>query len=536
MQARIVPWFDSNEWFKVYDNLYGPNSNLETKQEALNLLITWKARCPSLPSSIESTLGLLQVHIQDIQLEKNENNLHYLLQLAYSSAIIRLVNHVLDSKAAKGATLYQAAKEVGLPDWIIDLRHDAAHSDSLASLELLRDATSLCLKWLHTYYWKKHKDSICDYKTGNKSVYKDDKILTLANLCIAISICAHPQCNIKGLSDVPEENMQEIMIDGAKDLFGDCIDVTNAKTLSIKSLIHFLNSQSKKWLQNDHAKTSLIMTLLDEDLFLSLKLVQDLGGKEFYKNNCLSRHYMRSLEVLLNFLHKNDLILKFISELIVVTQCENAKHHIRKLAGLWIREIAKALYKSKLFIEKYKRLKTNDENFKKTNIKTQFQQWFPNEDKKGIILHLLKPVPQELTDRYFVYNLVSVSNPYLSYYVRDILNLICPPESKFNVDMICNLAGIMSGNKCSVDNVQSKDKIYTVKDLEINFENFDKLQNAHKTQNDDCMMKECDIEENGLRGGIWNVASKSVNWSLCPIGVLPWQQNNMDKDVEHMEE
>lgn len=45
-------------------------------------------------------------------------------------------------------TLYMKAAKLNIPEWIINLRHDAAHGISLPDLNLLRTATMFISKWL----------------------------------------------------------------------------------------------------------------------------------------------------------------------------------------------------------------------------------------------------------------------------------------------------------------------------------------------------------------------------------------------------
>lgn len=48
--------------------------------------------------------------------------------------------------------MYEKAKQIGLPAYFIDLRHDAIHGD-LPSLTIFREATKEALKWLWNDYW-----------------------------------------------------------------------------------------------------------------------------------------------------------------------------------------------------------------------------------------------------------------------------------------------------------------------------------------------------------------------------------------------
>lgn len=353
---HIVPWFDSAEWLKVYDLIYSSNSTFETKQVALKLLLVWKARCPSLPSGVESTLTLLEVHIQDAKNLEDAIN-EQLLRLAYSSAIMRFVNHMLDTETARGSSLYQAAKNLGVPDWIIDMRHDTAHSNNLPSIEILRDACSISLDWLQKFYWEKHKMCIKDYVAGQKetNVSDENKIAVLMNYCISLSICS--RCKIKNLSDIPDPAMRESIVNDIRDLFADNIDLSNLKTVSIMSLVNAINLQSKKLLKTTDTVTYVNKALLGEDsFFLSLELLNAMGdSNDFYHRKQLSRPYVQCFEFMLTFLHTNDLLLDFLMELIKKSEYSDSNKYQSCLAALWVSEILVALRKSKQFIDTIKK-------------------------------------------------------------------------------------------------------------------------------------------------------------------------------------
>lgn len=51
------------------------------------------------------------------------------------------------------SSMYETAKQIGLPASFIDIRHDAIHGD-LPSLIVLREAAAKALDWLWNDYWK----------------------------------------------------------------------------------------------------------------------------------------------------------------------------------------------------------------------------------------------------------------------------------------------------------------------------------------------------------------------------------------------
>lgn len=59
---------------------------------------------------------------------------------AYAAALIRLVNGLVDplQLGAYARSITSLAQQLGLPPWLVELRHAATHED-LPSLEVLRE-------------------------------------------------------------------------------------------------------------------------------------------------------------------------------------------------------------------------------------------------------------------------------------------------------------------------------------------------------------------------------------------------------------
>lgn len=168
------------------------------------------------------------------------------------------------------------------------------------------------------------------------------------------------------------------------------------------------------------------------------------------------------------------------------------------------------------------RTSTSDfDSKKRKDLKLLFHHWFPNEKVYGLLLDLQKPVPKELMDLNFIRPIISCYNVNLTYFVRDLLNLVVPNLPKPTMDKICKLAKTIS----STDSFSSvSTKIYTVDDLK-------KAQKHSMDDNNDsdCQIYEdVEMSENNNAGrtahGIWHLASNDFNWSACPVGLLPWQQ------------
>lgn len=101
-------------------------------------LAAWKA-ITTLPHALESTHSLLSVILQDHTSGKSTS--HLSLRQSYANAIIRLVNGLVDPLqfGAYARSIASIAMQLGLPAWLVELRHAATHED-LPSLEVLREA------------------------------------------------------------------------------------------------------------------------------------------------------------------------------------------------------------------------------------------------------------------------------------------------------------------------------------------------------------------------------------------------------------
>ncbi|KAG5646041.1 hypothetical protein DXG03_004464 [Asterophora parasitica] len=76
------------------------------------------------------------------------------LRQGYSTAIIRLVNGLVDplQLGAYARSIASIANQLGLPSWLVELRHAATHED-LPSIDLLREAARESMIWLlHNYF------------------------------------------------------------------------------------------------------------------------------------------------------------------------------------------------------------------------------------------------------------------------------------------------------------------------------------------------------------------------------------------------
>ncbi|KAF5375020.1 hypothetical protein D9758_000099 [Tetrapyrgos nigripes] len=165
---RRVPWASLAELDQVCAAIFADENDLEAKRFAINRLSAWRA-ITSLPHALESTLALLVAIVQDSQAHQNIPFLS--LRQSYASAIIRLVNGLVDplQSGVYARSIAAIASQLGLPLWLVELRHAATHED-LPSLELLREGARQSMSWLLQNYW---------LPTLNPSTASQSKAVTL---------------------------------------------------------------------------------------------------------------------------------------------------------------------------------------------------------------------------------------------------------------------------------------------------------------------------------------------------------------------
>ncbi|XP_077541560.1 ribosomal biogenesis protein LAS1L [Haemaphysalis longicornis] len=164
----VVPWYNRHEWEKTYQNLF--SSSAEDWAAGLGSIAVWRSRLYNqLPRPIEATAALVRACLSDNQ-STNQTTLGPGVSRAeelsslYSVAIVRFVGDIIEPvRAVKNISAKEAAFELGIPEWILDLRNASAHGAVCAgeaSLSMLRSTASLLLHWLRLHHWEPQRDAL----------------------------------------------------------------------------------------------------------------------------------------------------------------------------------------------------------------------------------------------------------------------------------------------------------------------------------------------------------------------------------------
>ncbi|KAG7202155.1 hypothetical protein KM043_015837 [Ampulex compressa] len=219
--VRYVPWFSPAEWFQVYEQVY--SDNVAEQIKAYKTLLSWKVRIPKLPVGVDCTLSILQVCLRDREwtpkIISGELPVHYQndLSLMYSTTIMRILNHISNIGHTKQTSLFHIARQLNIPEWIVNLRHDAAHGHDLPSIDLLRRAINILLAWLYEEYWAAEANAIEEcYANGiaQDEIDESEEIqpfVDLIELWASVSLYSHAGYIL--VSDIPDPELLYVLQD-----------------------------------------------------------------------------------------------------------------------------------------------------------------------------------------------------------------------------------------------------------------------------------------------------------------------------------
>ncbi|XP_074003650.1 ribosomal biogenesis protein LAS1L [Numenius arquata] len=154
----VVAWRGRAEWDQVMVGLYCGDSRLQ--QEALDRVSAWKSRYgPKMPLAVDCTAELIRCKVLD---SSGKLKSHELI-LSYGLALVRFVNLITERKQKMvSIPLRQLAKEVDIPIWVVDLRHELTHG-KLPRLALCRKGCDVVLDWLRKTYWSRQLgNNLCE--------------------------------------------------------------------------------------------------------------------------------------------------------------------------------------------------------------------------------------------------------------------------------------------------------------------------------------------------------------------------------------
>ncbi|OBA22883.1 Las1-domain-containing protein [Metschnikowia bicuspidata var. bicuspidata NRRL YB-4993] len=166
----ITPYKNKSELLRVRELFYEDFNDSVSLKAAIDTVLYWQSR-GKVPHAVNTTAWLVSAVLNDAILTERSKELRirtergmsdalprnaeeYVLRNAYSMALVRFVNGILDpyQQGTYAVALLTLAKEIELPYFFVEVRHWATH-EQLPSLEILRATSHRALEWLHIKFW-----------------------------------------------------------------------------------------------------------------------------------------------------------------------------------------------------------------------------------------------------------------------------------------------------------------------------------------------------------------------------------------------
>ncbi|KAL6256041.1 hypothetical protein P5V15_013277 [Pogonomyrmex californicus] len=572
--VKRVPWFSPMEWHDVYRQIY--SNNMEEQTKAYERLLAWKARMPKLPAGVDCTLSILQVCLRDREWTSKidsgelpmycEND----LSLMYSTIIMRFLNHFCNIGHTKQTSLFKIANQLKIPEWIVSLRHEAAHGHELPSIGVLRIAINILLHWLHDEYWAPEARAMekCYMKetyTLEKEEFEETQILDMIELWTAVSL--YINAGFKLVSDLPETQLREILQD-LRDMLSQYKSKTSdseeneyisiyKKTIKIEkqyslqtAQILLLSKISVDLSEDESSSTTrkkcdaICNALCNNKVFLStldvLQIFRQKGKKNInMRKKILPLRMLQFWKDIIFLLHRENMLEALLFKLLNIVNQECESKERRNLAALWISSVFYSFVQLNLAqdishsIEYESQMSSMKLTTKTLNqhLKEHIHSNHPYL-RKVLWLDISSIIPHFVFDINFLSRLLLNVNEFSARLIQPLLKLVTPKINVQTKRKLLNLLEIYifqenDNNKNNDDN-DLCDKVFSVED-------FDPIEHGIQIHKMECAIEQKPmLADQTIRNPHWKFAHGNYQWIECPIGLLPWQIDSL-KYLEPLE-
>ncbi|XP_015432702.1 PREDICTED: uncharacterized protein LOC107188842 [Dufourea novaeangliae] len=565
--VKQVPWFSLTEWHQVYQQVYSNDTAEQTK--AYEMLLAWKARVPKLPVGVDCTLSIMQVCLRDREWTPKINNgdlpISYEndLCLMYSTTIMRFLNHISNIGHTKQTSLFQIAKQLNIPEWIVNLRHDTAHGHELPSIGVLRIAINILLTWLHEEYWAAEAKRMKECVITNESVKEAQEteevqeFSDLIELWTAISLYIHAgyslvrdipdpelKVTIQDLhsyaSSLPEQDEENLENDNYAESATNNIKKDEKHTLVTARLI--LLSEISRYLNKKtipNKKDVVCDVLFKSEAFLPnedvlLIFVQEESTGNVLGNDLLPLDMLNFWEDIISLLYEKRIMKTLILGLLKLTNNEEADKHKKLLASLWISSLSYSFLKLDVAHCISRRLEcelqlTNRKLPPKVfelKVKEEVENTYPH-FKHVLWFNLSNVVLPCLTDINFLTKLILNVNEFSIKFIVPLLELAGPRIHEKKKQLLLNLVKIYTiGDTTEDESLNENQKTFTLEDVYNKHDDF--VLNVNDQQNKSEERTSRFLADGKVRNTHWKLAFGNYKWAECPIGLLPWRIDSME--------
>ncbi|XP_074042805.1 uncharacterized protein [Leptinotarsa decemlineata] len=317
----LVPWFNSEEWRTIYSMLL--TKTRDNYEKAVRIMKIWKIRTPLLSAGIEGTIIILEALLCDeLNLSKTQ------LINTYTVSLLRFCNICAGNNEKQG-TFNRTVSKRGLPEWIIDIRHDIAHGHKLPSKCMLKLALEESLDWLMEKYWAVQNEKLKDFIVPKKKI---DPLHMYMNMKLDV------------FRDANVDQYDEACLEKLNNL------ISKKKRKSKSDINGFLTSLEKVLKQSfAHSNRQIMGTKVAQILASKNGLLSTNLELTDENEEVIPQEFREIWSDLLNIIFETGFLFYLLNELLEVTNNSEWDKTYRKIASLWIIEIFSGI--SRLQIE-----------------------------------------------------------------------------------------------------------------------------------------------------------------------------------------
>ncbi|XP_046814658.1 uncharacterized protein LOC124422355 isoform X1 [Vespa crabro] len=562
---KLVPWFSPTEWHQVYNQIYSNNNDEQT--EAYETLLAWKARMPKLPVGVDCTLSIIQVCLRDREwspkIDNAELPIHYEndLCLMYSTAIMRFLNHISNIGHTKQTSLFHIAKQLNIPEWIVNLRHDAAHGHELPSIDVLRIAVNLLLTWLHEEYWIAEAKALEKYYAKKAEIIEINEsedtegFTDLIELWVAIGLYIRAGYDL--VDSIPDVQLQETLYDlrmyavkltqqteGSEEESEHIVELKNVKIkkkYSLSAARAILLAEISRYLGKNNQivnKENIVLNaLLENEAFL---LTADIFTI-FSENDDIETNQEEQLPIsiiqfwqdVIILLQDVNMLEALILKLLTLVKNEQEPEYKRHMAALWINTIAYGFVKLTIAQQMFCTLEHKLRKINKTISQKILSLKVEEEINKNhlnlknvLFLNISNTLPRFLTDIHFLIDIILNANIFTRKFISPLLQLVIPKLDIDQKEHLLKLIQIYTQNEFNskFDGLSNKinEEIFTIEDIiKLNSEHNDELKRKEE------QLRKPTLADQNIRNNQWKLTHVQYCWTECPIGILPWQIDSL---------
>jgi Las1-like len=305
MQTRPTPWKDSWELDAVgrslllAKSLLSPDGHMSPMllddvslaelTRALHTVSMWKARSEHsrIPHSMDTTFVLAQAAWRDAQSQSSTADAFapssVELRMSYATAILRGVNGLADAlqqNRAYAASVAMLCEQMGLPGWLVDVRHEAAHND-LPSLSVLRLAAKTFLGYLEERYWVPLANARWEAREAAVQLLVKYKAASKNNGLVIATDCKEE--DVKE-DDSSESSSEESEVDGSYGIWGQTFGTNYNRFAALFQASSSESTKGKKKRKKDTSKKEE-------------KKMQTDAKKEFVSALHFARQFVRDVPI-----------------------------------------------------------------------------------------------------------------------------------------------------------------------------------------------------------------------------------------------